>query len=83
MSASGARLQVNDTHKPLSDLIVHQAALTAGSLAVSDAVTLKVDGERRDAIRRNHSATHLLHHALRHVLGSHVARRAPTSGPTS
>ena len=72
---------VLDTQKPLSDLIVHRARVQAGSFAVGDEVQLQVDAERRNRTRRNHSATHLLHHALRMVLGEHVTQKGSYVGP--
>jgi alanyl-tRNA synthetase len=81
-SASGARARVKDTLKPGGALIVHQlAVLEGGSLAVGDRVTLVVDHERRQQIRQNHSATHLLHHALRATLGTHVAQKGSEVAP--
>ncbi len=71
----GARFEVVDTRKPLGRLHAHVGRLVQGSLKVGDVVTLTVDGERRTAIRANHSATHLLHAALRQVLGDHVAQK--------
>src|SRR5690606_18207705 len=62
-SKSGARLTVTDTKKPVTGAIVHQAEVVEGSLRVGDTVTLSVDSDRRERIRRNHSATHLLHWA--------------------
>jgi len=77
----GAVLAVTDTQKKLGDLHVHTARLEEGSLAVGDAVELRVDGARRAAIRRNHSATHLLHRALRDTLGAHVAQKGSLVAP--
>src|SRR5262249_34801852 len=67
--------EVTDTKRPLSSLTVHMGRLVRGKLRVGDVLDLAVDGRRRDAIRRNHSATHLLHFALRRILGEHVAQK--------
>ncbi len=72
---SGAKASVSDTGKPLGRLHAHHAKLEAGSLKVGDTVQLTVDAERRDRIRANHSATHLLHAALRNRLGGHVTQK--------
>ncbi|MXO71481.1 alanine--tRNA ligase [Alteraurantiacibacter buctensis] len=71
------RLQmvVSDTSKPLGRLHAHQGTITHGSVEVGDTVHLKIDAARRDAIRANHSATHLLHAALRNRLGDHVTQK--------
>lgn len=71
----GAKASVGDTTKPLGRLHAHQAKLEAGSLKVGDTVQLTVDAARRDRIRANHSATHLLHAALRNRLGGHVTQK--------
>ncbi len=75
------RLAVTDTQKKLGDLHVHLVRLERGEVAVGDAVALRVDGDRRMALRRNHSATHLLHRALRDVLGAHVAQKGSLVAP--
>jgi alanyl-tRNA synthetase len=80
-SAAGARVVVADTQKPLVGLVVHRGKLEAGSLAVGDTVELAVDVLRRERIRRNHSATHLLHWALRTVVGSHAQQKGSLVGP--
>jgi alanyl-tRNA synthetase len=72
---------VADTKRPLSSLYVHLGSVTLGSLKVGDRIELSVDVDRRNAIRRNHSATHLLHWALRTVLGSHVAQKGSLVTP--
>ncbi|NKD77803.1 alanine--tRNA ligase [Haematospirillum sp. H1815] len=69
------RVSVTDTQKKLGDLIVHTGVVDEGALAVGGAVFLKVDTETRLAIRANHSATHLLHTALRRRLGEHVTQK--------
>jgi alanyl-tRNA synthetase len=70
-----AKGQVTDTQKKLGALHVHSVRLTEGTLLPGDAVDLKVDNERRRATRANHSATHLLHAALKRVLGNHVSQK--------
>ena len=75
MSAAGVRLRVTDTQKKLGDLFVHVVEVFEGELRIGMPVQLEVDHERRRAIRANHSATHLLHEALRQVLGDHVAQK--------
>ena len=74
-SSTGALVEVTDTQKRLGDLIVHRGVLREGRLAVGDSVELKVDGDRRSRLRANHSATHLLHEALRRHLGDHVTQK--------
>ncbi|RMD84548.1 MAG: alanine--tRNA ligase [Candidatus Dadabacteria bacterium] len=72
VSAAGANLRVFDTQKPAPDVIVHRARVVRGEIAVGDEVTLRIDSPRRQAIRLNHSSTHLLHAALRANLGTGV-----------
>lgn len=74
-----AEIEVRDTQKPLG-LHVHMAEVKSGTLKVGDNVTLRIDGERRRNLRANHSATHLLHEALRRVLGEHVAQKGSYVG---
>ena len=73
--AGGLRLIVADTAKPLGRLHAHQAMVESGTIRVGDVVRLDIDVARRDAIRANHSATHLLHAALRGRLGAHVTQK--------
>ncbi len=68
-------MQVTDTAKPLGRLHAHQGRISAGSVEVGDTVHLKLDAGRRNRIRANHSATHLLHAALRNRLGEHVTQK--------
>jgi alanyl-tRNA synthetase len=71
----GFSARVEDTAKPLGKLHAHRAVITAGEIKPGDAVHLSVDVARRARLRANHSATHLLHAALRHRLGSHVTQK--------
>ena len=77
----GALFRVTDTQKKLGDLFVHIGKVEAGSFKPGDAVELEVDHARRSATRANHSATHLLHEALRQVLGTHVAQKGSLVSP--
>jgi len=72
IESDSGTFRVTDTKKLLSDLFVHIGRVEKGIFNVSDVVHCKVDGERRTAIRRNHTATHLMHAMLREVLGDHV-----------
>jgi len=72
---------VTDTVAPLPGLHRHVVAVTVGSFEVGDVVTASIDVERRNAIRRNHTGTHLLHWALREVLGSHVKQQGSMVAP--
>jgi alanyl-tRNA synthetase len=81
MRNTAASLLVLDTQKKLGDLFVHSVEVREGAVAVGDALTLEVDHERRRTIRANHSATHLLHEALRLTLGDHVAQKGSLVAP--
>ena len=72
---AGFEAEVEDTSKPLGRLHAHRAVIEGGEVKVGDAVSLKVDVEHRNEVRANHSATHLLHAALRHALGKHVSQK--------
>ena len=81
MRADGVRFTVTDTQKKAADVIVHSGVVEEGTLKVGDALRLEVDHVRRSAIRRHHSATHILHEALRQVLGDHVAQKGSLVAP--
>ncbi|HET7678973.1 MAG TPA: alanine--tRNA ligase [Xanthobacteraceae bacterium] len=82
MSADGVRFRVSDTQKKAGgDLFVHLGTVEEGSLKPGAALALEVDHARRSTIRSNHSATHLLHEALRQVLGDHVAQKGSLVAP--
>ena len=80
-SQSGLVADVEDTAKPLGRLHAHRAKIGAGSVKLGDTVHLSVDVSRRDRIRANHSATHLLHAALRNQLGAHVTQKGSLVAP--
>ncbi|QRN99683.1 alanine--tRNA ligase [Archangium violaceum] len=73
--------QVKDAQRPVSGLIVHEVKVTQGTFKVGDMVQAGVDGDRRSSIRANHSATHLLHKALKMVLGEHVKQAGSVVAP--
>ena len=73
--------RVLTVHKEAGDLFVHNVRVENGSVRVGDLFRLTVDHDRRAEVRRNHSATHLLHEALRQVLGDHVAQKGSSVAP--
>ena len=77
----GVRFKVTDTQKYAGDVFAHIGTVEEGTLKTGTALALEVDHTRRGAIRRNHSATHLLHEALRQVLGDHVAQKGSLVAP--
>ena len=79
--ADGLRIVVTDTQKKLGDLFVHLGRIEAGEARVGTAVLAAVDHVRRTDIRAHHSATHLLHEALRRRLGTHVAQKGSLNAP--
>jgi alanyl-tRNA synthetase len=74
-------VRITDTVKPGGNTIVHVGVVEAGEIAIGDALTFQVDADRRDRVRANHSATHLLHLALKRVLGEHVAQKGSLVEP--
>ncbi len=81
ITGKGLTLQISDTQKPAGGLMVHKGKVLEGALSVNDTVQLSVDGERRQKIRANHSATHLLHRALKLTLGETVNQKGSVVQP--
>lgn len=79
--ADDLKADISDTSKPLGRLHAHHAKITSGSMSVGDSIHLTVDALRRTQLRANHSATHLLHKALRHHLGEHVTQKGSLVAP--
>ena len=79
--ADGLSIVVGDTAKPLGRLHAHNGTVSVGAIKVGDTVKLDIDVARRDATRANHSATHLLHEALRRRLGEHVTQKGSLVAP--
>jgi alanyl-tRNA synthetase len=80
-TTAGAKVRVSDTQKPKPGVVTHLGKLESGSLRVGEEVDLAVDVARRERTRRNHSATHLLHWALRQVVGGHAQQKGSQVGP--
>jgi len=81
LTGQHGRFDVHDTQRMAGDLIVHLGVVRAGTIQLGAKLKLEVDHVRRGAIRKNHSATHLLHEALRQVLGDHVAQKGSLVAP--
>ncbi|HET6862194.1 MAG TPA: alanine--tRNA ligase [Pyrinomonadaceae bacterium] len=82
LTTSDASAIVLDTYSPAQGLVVHKIRVERGSLSAGQKVSAQVDVETRDATRRNHTATHLMHAALREVLGTHVKQAGSVVAPT-
>ncbi len=81
IAGDNVKLAVSETQKKGEGLFVHTATVTEGSLRAGDAVVMTVDHARRSRLRANHSATHLIHEALREILGTHVAQKGSLVAP--
>ncbi len=81
LTGDGVRVRVTDTQKKAGDLYVHLGTVEQGTVKLGVPLQLEVDHGRRTSIRANHSATHLLHEALRQVLGDHIAQRGSLVAP--
>jgi len=81
ITASGAELTITDTLKQEGGLHIHMAKVVRGTVKTNEIIKFTVNGERRALLRANHSATHLLHAALRHLLGEHVTQKGSLVAP--
>jgi alanyl-tRNA synthetase len=77
----GVEVEITDTQKPVPDLFVHHGVVQRGTIRREMTMYLEVDSQRREAIRKNHTATHLLHAALRQILGDHVKQAGSLVAP--
>ncbi|MDE5440691.1 alanine--tRNA ligase [Bradyrhizobium sp. CSA207] len=81
LGEGGIKFRVTDTQKKVGDLFVHVGKVESGEVKLGTALQLEVDHGRRSSIRAHHSATHLIHEALRQVLGDHIAQRGSLVAP--
>jgi alanyl-tRNA synthetase len=81
MSGEEVKLSITDTQKRVDDMFVHVGKVESGTIKIGDELKLIVDHDRRSNLRANHSATHLLHEALRRRLGSHISQKGSLVAP--
>lgn len=82
LSSSGVQIKVLDTFAPIPGVILHKSRIERGTIKAGDEIAAVVDRQKRDATRRNHTATHLVHAALKEVLGTHVKQAGSVVAPS-
>ncbi len=80
-AGAGARLEVHDVQAPVAGLVVHRSTVTSGEIVVGEQVRAEIDIERRRAVSRSHTATHLVHRAFRGALGDSAAQAGSENAP--
>ncbi len=81
LESESAKISVKDTVHKMKGLTAHICEITSGSIKVGDTLSMRIDEERRTKLRANHSATHLLHSTLRHVVGTHIVQKGSLVAP--